>query len=479
VKIQTRLTLLLIAVALGVIVTAGVFTTLSLDAYFTSRIAAELSTQAKEVEFLLRDSSFAHEAPYDRLRRFAAAGDLRLTLISKSGVVLFDSDIPEASLGAVENHLGRPEVQEALRTGTGSATRHSATLNKDLLYLARRVETPFPPSSGFPGSFILRTAIPLTSVKAVQAEISSKILVTSAVVLAFVVVLAVALSRRLARPITEMAETAQRIQAGQLDRRIAVRSNDELGRLAASLNGMVDTLNADITKLRKLEQIRSEFLGNVSHELRTPIFAIQGMLETLLGGALDDKEVNRPFVESALRNTERLNTLLADLIDISSIESGEMKMSFRYFAVRGFLESVIAEMQPSASKKGSVITLGDVPAALDVLGDKERLRQVLVNLIDNAVKYSGAGSAVRVDARPDGGRVVISVADEGVGIPEEDIPRIFERFYRVDKERSREAGGTGLGLAIVKHIVEAHGSQMSVVSAVGRGSTFSFSLSAA
>lgn len=478
-KIQTRLTLLLIAVSIAVIATAGIFTTLSLEAYFTSRIEAELSTQAREVDFLLRSTSPLGDSAYDRLRKFSAAGDLRLTLIGRTGVVLFDSDIPEAGLASVENHSGRPEVQEALRAGSGTATRHSATLDKDLLYLARRVDAPFPPASGFPQTSVLRVAIPLTSVDAVQSEISSKILVTSAVVLLFVIVLAIALSRRLARPIKDMAETAQRIQAGNLDQRIEIRSNDELGRLAASLNSMVDTLNADISKLRKLEQIRSEFLGNVSHELRTPIFAIQGMLETLLGGALDDKEVNRSFVESALRNTERLNTLLADLIDISSIESGAMKMSFRYFAVGKFLESVAAEMLPSASRKGGAITLEEIPPALEVLGDKERLRQVMVNLIDNAVKYSDAGRSVRVRARETGGRVTIEVADAGVGIPASDIPRIFERFYRVDKERSRDAGGTGLGLAIVKHIVEAHGSQMSVSSAVGEGSTFSFSLPAA
>jgi two-component system phosphate regulon sensor histidine kinase PhoR len=322
-------------------------------------------------------------------------------------------------------------------------------------------------------------AIPLTSVDAVKSDISSKILLASLAVLALVIVLAFVLSRRLARPIREMASTAERIRQGDLDQRITVRSGDELGRLAESLNGMVDTLNADITKLRKLEQVRSEFLGNVSHELRTPIFAIQGMLETLLGGALEDREVNRSFVESALRNTERLNTLLADLIDISSIESGEMKMSFRYFAVRSFLESVVAEMTPAAARMASTVELGDIPADLEVLGDKERLRQVMVNLIDNAIKYSDRGRTVRVDARASDGRVTIAVTDAGVGIPAGDVGRIFERFYRVDKERSRDAGGTGLGLAIVKHIIEAHGSRVEVTSAVGSGSTFSFSLTSA
>lgn len=475
-KIQFRLTILLIAVSAGVVASAGIFTTLALDEYFNTRLAVELATQTRQVEYLLRTDRPDGPDPYQRLVDFSAAGNFRLTLISPSGEVVFDSDVPKHRIGAVGNHLARPEVQAALAGGTGTDTRHSATLGKDLFYLAARVNPPLPAESSFRDAAVLRLAIPLTHVREMQAEISSKIIITSILLLICVAVVAVVLSRRLARPITEIAEVAQKIQSGDLDQRIVVRSGDEFGRLAASLNGMVDTLNADITKLRKLEQIRSEFLGNVSHELRTPIFAIQGMLETLLNGALEDREVNRSFVESALRNTERLNTLLADLIDISSIESGEMKMSFRTFRIGAFLEGIISEMLPVATRKGISLELSADPADPDVLGDKERLRQVMVNLIDNAIKYSESGTTVVVEARSHGERMTISVSDSGVGIPAEDIPRIFERFYRVDKERSRDAGGTGLGLAIVKHIAEAHGGRVSVESAVGKGSVFSFSL---
>ena len=477
-KIQSRLTLLLIAVSVVVMTAAGIFTALSLDAYFNARIAFELSTQARQTDFLLRSSAPAGGS-YAMLTKYSAAGGFRLSLIDRAGAVLFDSDVSPDRLSTLENHLARPEVQQASREGTGSDTRHSATIGKDLYYLATRIDVPFPEGSGFARAAFLRIAIPLTQVQEVQKEISSKILLTSVFILFLVTALAFILSRRLAQPIEDMAATAHRIQEGHLDQRLAVRSNDELGRLASSLNSMVDTLNADITKLKKLEQVRSEFLGNVSHELRTPIFAIQGMLETLLGGALDDKEVNVSFVESALRNTERLNTLLVDLIEISSIESGEMKMSFRYFPVGPFLESVIAEMRPAASRRESALVLGETAPELEVLGDKERLRQVMVNLIDNAVKYSAPGRSVTVRAVRAPAGVTLSVSDGGFGIPETDIPRIFERFYRVDKERSRDAGGTGLGLAIVKHIVEAHGGRVSVESTAGKGSTFSFTLPSA
>jgi two-component system phosphate regulon sensor histidine kinase PhoR len=306
--------------------------------------------------------------------------------------------------------------------------------------------------------------------------IFSSVALAGLFIFAVAAALAIVASRSLIRKITEMSEIATEIRKGSLERRIPVSSKDELGALAENLNGMVAKLNEDITRLRKLERVRSEFLGNVSHELRTPIFAMQGMLETLAQGALEDKEVSRDFVERALANTRRLNTLLGDLIEISRIESGEMKMSFRYFDLTEFLRTTIAELVPTARQKNIELTIEGEKEEVQGFGDKERLKQVMVNLIDNAIKYTPAGGRIAVTCREEGNGVRITVRDTGVGIPAEHLPRIFERFYRVDRERSREAGGTGLGLAIVKHIVEAHGSNVEIESEVGRGSTFSFSL---
>jgi len=306
--------------------------------------------------------------------------------------------------------------------------------------------------------------------------IFSSVALAGLFIFAVAAALAIVASRSLIRKVTEMSEIATEIRKGSLERRIPVSSKDELGALAENLNGMVAKLNEDITRLRKLERVRSEFLGNVSHELRTPIFAMQGMLETLAQGALEDKEVSRDFVERALANTRRLNTLLGDLIEISRIESGEMKMSFRYFDLTEFLRTTIAELVPTARQKNIELTIEGEKEEVQGFGDKERLKQVMVNLIDNAIKYTPAGGRIAVTCREEGNGVRITVRDTGVGIPAEHLPRIFERFYRVDRERSREAGGTGLGLAIVKHIVEAHGSNVEIESEVGRGSTFSFSL---
>ena len=231
----------------------------------------------------------------------------------------------------------------------------------------------------------------------------------------------------------------------------------------------------DISNIQRLAQTRSDFLGNVSHELRTPIFTIQGFLETLLNGAIDDPNVNRRFLEKSIIHTNNLNALLNDLIDISMIESGQMRMQPSYFDITKFIESINDELESLADEKGIKIKTKFVHENVEVFGDKDKLKQVFVNLISNAIKYSESGN-IKIGTKTVNEKVKISIQDSGIGIAKQDLSRIFERFYRVDKARSKDAGGTGLGLAIVKHIVEAHGSKIEVTSKIGKGSTFSFSL---
>ncbi len=293
-------------------------------------------------------------------------------------------------------------------------------------------------------------------------------------------------SRRLVRPIFDLIPHAAGVAKGRLE----VSTSSSSGEIPEELKSLSETINEigekqarDYAAMQKLERVRSEFLANVSHELRTPIFAVQGFLETLLDGAVDDPTVNRDFLNRAHTQSERLNALLNDLIDISRIESGEMRMSFRFFDIQPFVRDLVAEMSAIAQQKsielyftGNVLPHHEV----EVFGDKERVKQVLVNLIDNAVKYTETGGVVKIellDATPSERLVTIKIHDTGIGIPAEHLPRLFERFYRVDKDRSRLApGGTGLGLAICKHIIEAHRSAISVESEPGKGSTFSFTL---
>ncbi len=267
----------------------------------------------------------------------------------------------------------------------------------------------------------------------------------------------------------------------RLIRKNELKSDGDI-KLGGSLKELEDEIKKmfirtqnDIASMKKLEQVRTEFLGSVSHELRTPIFAIQGFIETLLGGAVNDPKVNMSFLEKANNHTQNLNNLLNDLIDISMIESGQMKMSFRYFHFGEYIEEIIGDFTPAASAKGLQINYLPVRSDLMLFGDRDRLRQVFVNLLTNALKYTEKGE-ISIIVEEMNKSAKITVKDSGIGIPEEDLPRVFERFYRVDKARSREIGGTGLGLAIVKHIIEAHGSKVAVKSQYGEGSEFSFTL---
>lgn len=251
--------------------------------------------------------------------------------------------------------------------------------------------------------------------------------------------------------------------------------SENLSSLEQAIKEMFIKSKNDIEYMRKLQRVRSEFIANVSHELRTPIFAIQGYIETLLNGAINDSNVNKSFLEKAAHHTNNLSNLLNDLINISMIESGEMQMSFRYFDLGPYILSVVEEMKYLADEKNINLVCNPIRDGLQVFGDKERLKQVLINLIQNAIKYTEKGG-VEISVEEDKKFVTIKVKDTGIGIPEDQLTRIFERFYRVDKARSRAVGGTGLGLSIVKHIIEAHNSKVEVKSTVGIGSEFSFKL---
>lgn len=221
---------------------------------------------------------------------------------------------------------------------------------------------------------------------------------------------------------------------------------------------------------------RNEFMGNVAHELRTPIFAIQLSIETLLDGAITDEKVNVDFLNRAFNQTKRLKELVDDLIRISKFETG-LKMSKRYFEISNIIVKTVDDLKTLTDNKK--ITLSYDPAVantVSVFGDEERLQQVLVNLIDNSVKYTPEHGKIKVALDIKEKEVIVSVEDNGMGIPKKDLPRIFERFYRVDKTRSRDVGGSGLGLSIVKHILEAHSSQIRVASELNKGTKFEFSL---
>jgi two-component system phosphate regulon sensor histidine kinase PhoR len=231
----------------------------------------------------------------------------------------------------------------------------------------------------------------------------------------------------------------------------------------------------DITQLERLERVRREFFANLSHELRTPLTAILAYSETLLDGAIDDRDNNLRFIEKLHKHAARMSELISDISDLSAIESGQVKLEPRPVRLRSILSDVLSLAEARRGTTGVAVSV-TVPDELLVMADRTRLEQILYNLVDNAIKFNRAEGRVTITTEQQNGRAAIHIEDTGVGIAAQDLPRVFERLYRADKSRSRRTEGTGLGLAIVKHLVQAHGGEITVKSELGRGSRFTFTL---
>jgi two-component system phosphate regulon sensor histidine kinase PhoR len=250
-----------------------------------------------------------------------------------------------------------------------------------------------------------------------------------------------------------------------------------IGEVETEVLDWVKKSETEIEELKSQEQFRKEFLGNVSHELKTPIFNLQGYIHTLLDGAIHDPEVNIRFLEKAARSADRMSALVQDLISISQIETGQLTMEMSKFDITEMVHDIFEQLEVKAINRSIKLEIKagcDVPFM--VIGDKYRIRQVLLNLINNAIQYGKDEGQVNVGCYDMGDYILTEVADNGEGIDKEHLPRLFERFYRVDRGRSRDEGGTGLGLAIVKHIIEAHQHTINVRSTKGKGTTFGFTL---
>lgn len=405
------------------------------------------------------------------IRRLAAPLRARLTVIAPDGRVLADS---EAAPARMENHRERPEVIPALAGHAGRAIRPSPTMGVSFLYVA------IPLSGG-----ALRLAVPLAEVHERARTIRSRMLASVALAFLPSVLLAAWLARRIAGRLGRIIELSADLARGNFQARLEESGSREFRALIRQLNQtgeklqrLVEEIQREQAELEKLEQVRRDFVVNVSHELRTPVASIQGYAETLLEGALEDPRHNLRFLTVIRQNAERLARLTEDLLTLSRLERRSREFQFAAYRLEPLLAEALDTMRPIAAKRNVKIELEPMPEGLEVFCDAQAVHQILSNLLDNAVKYSPAEGLVRVGARlaPSGDAVEICVRDQGPGIPPEDLPRVFERFYRVDKARSREAGGTGLGLAIVKHLVLAQGGATRVESEPGKGAAFYFTL---
>jgi two-component system phosphate regulon sensor histidine kinase PhoR len=507
----------------------------------------------------------------------------RITLVSPDGKVLADSQEDPLKM---DNHTGRPEIREALETGTGRAVRYSATIGHDMAYLAVRQH------AGDGSPLVIRYAVPLDRLSEALAGFRSGLWVVSLVILVLAGGISLLYHRALAARIERLKAFSHRIANGDFRGLPVDRKGDELADLTGTLNQTAAQLDAtirtlteernqsaavlssmaegvvvigptqrvvfcnaafrravnientawedrpvvevipnadllgyieqmrtgnapvtselvvgsvrtksfavtvtpirsngaaagsvmvlhDITELRRLERARRDFAANVSHEFKTPLTAIQGFAETLLSGALEDKENSRRFLHIIRENAMRLGRLTDDLLKLAQIEAGKLELRLQPVAISEVIAPCLETTRPQADQKKIILEADYGPDLPTVNGDAVSLQQALQNLIDNAVRHSPPGGRILVRAYVEGSNLVISVADHGPGIPKTEQERIFERFYRADAARSRESGGTGLGLSIAKHLVEAHGGRIQVQSEVGVGSTFSMLLPAA
>ncbi|MBP3191559.1 sensor histidine kinase [Natronogracilivirga saccharolytica] len=256
-------------------------------------------------------------------------------------------------------------------------------------------------------------------------------------------------------------------------------SNDELDRILELSKESKKLVRDHFRNMDETDHYRKEFIGDISHELKTPIFSVQGYLETLSQGALDDPKVNKLFLTKAMNNVDRLISLTNDLMEITKIETGELKPELQIIALNNIINDVIDSLNYKAEQAQITIRFQPKEVNSFAFADRNQIRQVLINLVENAIKYNKPEGRIYIGTtieKSDPEHVLVSVKDTGIGIEPENLKRVTERFYRVDKSRSRDQGGTGLGLAIVKHILESHNSQLQIKSKPGSGSQFSFKL---
>ena len=507
----------------------------------------------------------------------------RITIINEQGKVIGDSYESGAYLLKMENHKDRPEVSSALHRSAGKSIRYSYTIKVDMLYVA----SPIKAQGKVMG--VARLALPLTELKRQQHSILNVILLGFAVAFILSLALNFWFSHRAIKPLQQMIRIGRKMTGGDFSERVRIKTKDEIGELAGTLNLMAVELSEklaqitedrtqlqtilssmiegvmavdrqgkvmlvndalsrmfelgipfigkphfevirdhelndfiqevlsskeekrkevsfirpreqdimiqsalvekegrgavfalfvfhDITELKRLEKVRKDFVANVSHELRTPLTSIKGFVEALKDGAISDPEQSVRFLSVISQHTDRMNQIISDLLQLSLIESKGFELKSEPFSVKELVEEVVDSLKRSAEKKSQNLEISIISGVQKVVGDRYRIGQALTNLVDNAIKYTPEKGSIRIEFRDKGEKMEIVVIDNGTGIPPQDLSRIFERFYTVDKGRSRELGGTGLGLSIVKHIVEAHGGTVQVQSQMGKGSEFSFTL---
>lgn len=440
------------------VVAVGLYITFVLKNEVQIAYQQTMFQQVSRVSGLLEDES-SNVNRLIRMRTMERMADIRIDVVLSDSTVLGSEGVKE---GTSHPLFDAPEMHFTPGTDVNYAERLEA--GQHLFFIAMKR-----PSSGF--------TVRISQPRPILYRLIRRLQFTMVAAMIMALLLAVfgswIAAQRVTEPLQAIRNSAKNISEGQFEEEIIVESRAaEFQDLAKSLNLMSDTFKEKIDELQRMAHLQNEFIGNVSHEVRNPIFAVGGYLEALGTGSLSDEQ-RRFYAEKGLTNLERLNNLFNDLIEIARLEYREDLIKFKVFELSELLNDVFEVLKSKAEEKD--ITLIVENPELFVRADRARIRQVLINLIDNAIAYSDSGT-VRCRYRRHLEKVRIEVVDTGKGIPEDHLERIFERFHRVDPDRSRKSGGTGLGLSIVKQILAAHGEQIHVESTVGRGTRFWFEL---
>lgn len=408
------------------------------------------------------DSTLDYQENLDeQLQRLEEATDRsnsRFTLIERDGTVAADSQADEESL---ENHLERQEVAAALKEGSGYSKRYSQTLHETMLYVAFQSKY---------SDMILRMAVPFDGIQEYIPMLFPSALVSFLVAFGCALAVTGRFVASVTRPMQEIAAEMLKVKGDYSQLQFKRCKYPEVNVIAETTMKMAENVNEYLKQIEKEKQIRQEFFSNASHELKTPITSIQGYAELLESGMIQDEGMKKDFAKRIKKEAMNMTSLINDILMISRLETKEAEVVFSEVRISPLLEEIVGSLKPMAASSQVYIHLDCQP--LVIYANAQQMRELLTNLISNAIKYNRPGGQVWVNIREQDKQMVIRVRDNGVGIPKDSMERIFERFYRVDKGRSRKQGGTGLGLSIVKHIVSFYHGSIRVTSRLDEGSEF-------
>lgn len=437
---KSKINIRLVGIAILAVIATVIGITILYYSLFQKQVRAELSVSAK----LLKDTHYFESVniDIDEIDLSTDLSELRVTWIDEDGTVLYDND---ASAELLSNHNDRPEIQEAFDKGSGEAIRKSDTMKKNTFYYAVLLDN----------GTVLRVATNAQSIWSVFMSAAPIIALIILLIIAICIFLSHMLTKQLLLPIEMMAENLE-----DSDYESPYKELDPLAE-------MLRSQHADILAAAKARQ---DFTANVSHELKTPLTAISGYAELLDGGMVGEEQ-QKHFYQEIRKNADRLLALINDIIRLSDLDRKGHEPSFGVIDLYEVVKECMDELTVNAKQRNVNISLDG--ESCNVHGSKDMLKELVENLAQNAIRYNNAGGKVWVSVTKRDGRSVLTVKDNGIGIPASEQQRIFERFYRVDKSRSKATGGTGLGLAIVKHIVEIHDAKIELDSVPGVGTTIS------